>query len=56
MTVLSALSFLKHLDKVMFPILGHIHNTEVIRVFQELTFKSKSIFRCCQWILDKPVD
>lgn len=56
MTILNALSFLKSLNKVMSPILGHIHTTEVIRVIQELTFKSRGIFRCCQWILDKPVD
>lgn len=53
MTILNASSFLKSLDKVMMsPILGHIHATEVIRVIQELTFKSKGIFRCCQQILD----
>lgn len=56
MTILNALTFLKSLVKVMSPILGHIHNTGVIRVFKELTFKSRSIFRCCQWILDKPDD
>lgn len=56
MTILNALSFLKSLNKVMSPILGHIHITEVIRVIQELTFKSRGMFRCCQWILDKPVD
>lgn len=56
MTILNASSFLKSLDKVMSPILGHNHTTEVIRVIQELTFKSKGIFRYCQWILEKPVD
>lgn len=32
MTILNTQTFLKSLDKVMSPILGHIHNTEVTRV------------------------
>lgn len=32
MTILNTQTFLKSLDKVMSPILGYIHNTEVTRV------------------------
>lgn len=55
MTILNTSTFLKSLDKVMSPILGHIHSTEVTRVINEFKFKSKGIFRCCQWILNTPV-
>lgn len=55
MTVLNASTFLKSLDNVMSPILGHIHNTEVTTVIQEFKFKLKGTFRCCQWISDTPV-
>lgn len=48
MTILNTSTFLKSLDKVMSPILGHIHITEVTRVIQEFKIKSKGIFRCWQ--------